>query len=254
MKLPRQYFDGLTASKYREYLKLLPSMQQENTRIVTTLILTFFAMSFFGIFAINPTLSTIVTLRKTMEDSTKVHEDLKTKISNLSALQLQYSALGPDLPTILDAIPSDPKAPTLMGQILSLSQQKRVKVLALETSAIQLTENNLVPAAGSAPNPQAPPGIMPPGVDPNSNIQAQPAPVENVPVQGTSSPSEADTPKEPFYRFSLQVQGTYEDLIDFANSLTQINRLVDVDTLSISRDSKQNVLILEVGGKAYFQK
>ncbi len=113
MKIPKNYFENLSTSKYREYLKLLPNFHEENTRIITTLILTFLAMSFFGIFAINPTLSTIVTLKKQLADSQLVHEKLGTKINNLSSLQQQYTQLSSELPVVFEAIPQTAQAPDL---------------------------------------------------------------------------------------------------------------------------------------------
>jgi len=139
MKLPKNYFENLTAKRYREYLKLLPDLQKENTRIITTLILTFSAMSFFGIFAINPTLSTIVTLKKQLSDSMLVHEKLGIKLNNLSSLQQQYSSLSSDLPVVFDAIPQNPQAPNLMGEIIALSQEKKTQLTSLSVSGIQLT-------------------------------------------------------------------------------------------------------------------
>jgi len=140
MKLPKNYFENLSASKYREYLKLLPDMRHENTRIITSLILTFIAMSFFGIFAINPTLSTIVTLKKQLSDSILVNEKLGTKINNLSSLQQQYTNLSPDLPYVFDAIPQNPKAPSLMGEIAALAQKKKIQITSLTISQARLTD------------------------------------------------------------------------------------------------------------------
>src|SRR6266699_3633243 len=122
MKLPKHYFDNLSAAKYREYLKLLPDMQKENVRAITMLIFTFAALSFFGVFAINPTLSTIITLKKQLADSSFVAEQLLTKINNLSALQTKYNLLQNDLPVLLEAIPDNAAAPTLMGQVVGLAQ------------------------------------------------------------------------------------------------------------------------------------
>src|SRR5215469_6686309 len=103
MKLPKSYFENLSAIRYREYLKLLPNMQEEKTRSFVTLILTFAALSFFGIFAINPTLTTIANHEKQISDDTQVDQQLKTKINNLSSLEQQYNLLGNDLTNILSA-------------------------------------------------------------------------------------------------------------------------------------------------------
>lgn len=203
MKLPKNYFENLTISKYREYLKLLPDMQHENTRIITTLILTFTAMSFFGIFAINPTLSTIVTLKKQLSDSQLVDEKLGTKVNNLSTLQQQYSQLNVDLSTVFEAIPATPQAPSLMGQIFALSQKTRVQTTSVEVSNVQLIGGKEV--------------------------------------------------GETVFAFSLQVQGSYADLMNFAKSLTKINRIISVDSLSITKDAKLNGLVMDIRGRGYFK-
>lgn len=205
MKLPKNYFENLSVAKYRDYLKLLPSMQKENTRIITTLILTFFAMSFFGIFAINPTLSTIVTLKKQLSDSIFVHDALTQKITNLSSLQQQYNALSSDLPNIFAAIPQSAEAPNLMGQIAALSQAAKVQVLSTSISSIQLL-----------------------GEDISSNKSS--------------------------YTFSLRIQGPYGALINFIKDLSNIDRIISLESISVSKDSKQTDLGLEIIGRAYFQK
>ena len=82
MKLPKNYFENLTAAKYREYLKLLPNLQQEHAQSLLTLILTFAALCFFGIFAINPTLTTIADLEKQVADDRQVNQELTTKIAD----------------------------------------------------------------------------------------------------------------------------------------------------------------------------
>lgn len=216
MKLPKNYFSNLSTSKYREYLKLLPSMQQENTRIIVTLIFTFFAISFFGIFAINPTLSTIVNLRRQLSDSELVYESLKTKISNLSSLQQQYSQLSPDLPIVFEAVPQEVKAPTLLSQIIGLAKEKQVAIVSYENSDVQLF-GSINPIADA--------------------------------TQNQLVPGEEDS-----YTFSLKAVGTYENLMVFTKSLTQISRIIRIESLTISKDEKQNSLALDIDGRTYFRK
>ena len=150
MKLPKHYFDNLSAAKYREYLKLLPDLQKENVKAITMLIFTFSALSFFGIFAINPTLSTIITLKKQLADTTFVEEQLVTKINNLSSLQTKYNLLETDLPVLMDAIPETAAGPTLMGQIASLAQNAGLHVRLLQIAEVQLTAPKLPPTDGQS--------------------------------------------------------------------------------------------------------
>lgn len=205
MKLPRNYFENLTASKYREYLKLLPDMKKDNTRIITTLILTFTAMSFFGIFAINPTLSTIVDLRKQLTDSEFVAEQLETKIANLSTLQNKYTQLAPDIPVVLEAIPENPAATLLVGQVQTIARDNNITILSLRISEVQLT----------------------------SNVQS--------PTKGSS------------FTFLIEAKGNYQSMIAFVDKLTRFNRIVVIDSLGINKDNKQNSLLLNVRGRAYFK-
>src|ERR1700733_7592698 len=109
MQLPKNYLKNLSAARYREYLKLLPNMQQESTHNFVMLALTFGALSFFGIFAINPTLSTISDLQKQLADDASVDSQLQTKIDNLSALEQQYDQMGSNLTNIYSAVPQNPQ-------------------------------------------------------------------------------------------------------------------------------------------------
>ncbi|HUQ85586.1 MAG TPA: type 4a pilus biogenesis protein PilO [Candidatus Limnocylindrales bacterium] len=203
MKIPKNFLNTTSIARYREYLKLLPSMKQENTRIITTLILTFFAMSFFGIFAINPTISTIVKLKKQLADSHLVYANLKTKIQNLDSLQQQYKIIESDLPLLQEAIPNNPKAPILAGEILGLAKEKKISIKSLDLSEAPLTPNK------------------------SKAILS--------------------------FGFSLEAEGSYQELIDFSKDLTNISRVLTVESITLSKSSDSNQLILNLRGKAYFK-
>jgi Tfp pilus assembly protein PilO len=138
MNLPKNYFENLSATKYREYLKLLPNIHQETTRNFVTLALTFAALSFFGIFAINPTLSTIFDLRKQLADDVSANQQLQTKINNLSSLQQQYTQLGSNLTNIYSAVPQNPQAPLLSAQIAALGQKHTITLTSYRVSEVEL--------------------------------------------------------------------------------------------------------------------
>jgi Tfp pilus assembly protein PilO len=203
MKLPSNYFDNLSAAKYKQYLKLLPDMRKENTQLITTLILTFLALTFFGIFAINPTLTTIIDLQKQLDDSEYTKQQLTTKVANLSTLQQKYTVLTPDLPVVEEAIPRTAAATKLTGQLYSLTQESNLKIRNLRVSQVRL-------AGGALPGPK-----------------------------GLS------------YVFTLEAEGSYEDMMQFASNITQFNRIVTVETISIGRDVKSNSLILYMRGRQY---
>lgn len=205
MKLPNNYFENLSASKYRDYLKLLPNIEKENTSLFVMLALTFGALSFFGIFAINPTLSTIFELQKELEENQSVATQLETKTNNLHLLQQQYTTMEPDFRYVFDAIPTSANAPLLSAQVQALAKSNRVTITAYRIAEVQLA-------------------------------------------------SEKKSPKALSYTFTLQAEGTYQDLINFSKSLAQFSRIVTIESMSIGRDSETNELALTIRGRQYFKQ
>lgn len=205
MKLPQTYFQNLSAAKYREYLKLLPGIEHENTRLFITLALTFGALIFFGIFAINPTISTIAELRKELDDNLQVESQLQTKIENLSALHQQYVQLESDLHYVTAAIPQSAEAPLLSAQIAALIQKYGLSLVSYRVAEVQL--------ANTAQN----------------------------------------TTKTTSFIFNLQAEGSYDKMMGFANALANMNRIVTIESMSISRDQKTNDLVLSLRGRQYFK-
>ncbi len=205
MKLPKSYFENLSSAKYREYLKLLPNMQQETVRSFVTLALTFGALIFFGIFAINPTLSTIVDLKKQIEDNKAVDQQLTTKINNLSSLQQQYNQLGTDLTTIYDAVPKSAEAPLLSAQIAALAKKNALTITTYRVAQVQIATKQV------------------------SN-------------------------KTQSFIFTLQAQGNYNNMLTFASELANLNRIITVESMEISRDSRTNDLAITLRGRQYFKQ
>jgi Tfp pilus assembly protein PilO len=126
-------------SNYEKYYKnLVPYFKKEKNQKYFTIVLTLTASIFFILFAINPTVSTIINLRKQLADAKVVDEKLTQKINNLTALSQQYQNIQDDLPFIIDAIPQTPKAPELVGQIQSIGQESSVQINNVEIMPLNL--------------------------------------------------------------------------------------------------------------------
>ncbi len=139
-----KFSKNISKLKDNKYLALLPDFKKEKAQKVSSIVFSLLALSFFGLFAIEPTLSTIAKLKKDLSDSKYVNEKLLEKISNLSSLQKDYNLLQNDIPIILAAIPQNPQLPTLIGQIQALAQKQHVTIGNLQTYEIE---------AASAKNP-----------------------------------------------------------------------------------------------------
>lgn len=124
------------------YIQTLPYLNPERTQQFIGLGLTLIALSFFGFFAINPTISTILRLQKEVADSEFVYNQLDTKIKNLSNLRGEYSNIQNDLPTIINAIPTEPDATLLFAQIQSIAQQSDLEINKLQNFEVEVLKND----------------------------------------------------------------------------------------------------------------
>lgn len=125
--------------RQNKYLELFPALKQEKTQKFTSVILTFLALSFFGIFAINPTISTIVRLRRELADAKFTETGLTQKIGNLSSLGKQYQQLENDIPYVLSAVPQDPQISLLVAQLQSTAQNSGIFLDDLQTFEVEVS-------------------------------------------------------------------------------------------------------------------
>lgn len=185
-----------------KYFQLLPDFGQERLAKFTTLVLTLIALSFFGIFAINPTLSTIAKLGKELEDNKFVDQKLTQKINNLNSLQKKYQNLQTDLPVILSSVPKGPEVPLLAAQIQAVAKNSNTSIDNLQTFQVEIP----------------------------------------------TGPSQ----KYFSYSFALSASGGYNDLNNFLLNLSNMQRIVSLDILSLTKKSGVNSLQLTLRGRAYF--
>jgi Tfp pilus assembly protein PilO len=169
-----------------KYLPNIPGLESKKNQKYLGIILTFCALSFFGFFAIKPTVSKIFKLQKEISDSEIVLQKLNTKIGNLAQLKTQYSNLQSDLPVVMNAIPIQPEISLLLGQIQSAGKISNININKLQSSEIQIIKID---------NSQKP--------DYNS------------------------------YSFSVAGNGTSENIYKFLHTITDMERVVNIDTFSI---------------------
>lgn len=184
-------------------LPFIPNFKEERAQKFTTIVLTVITLSLFGLFAINPTISTILKLRRELEDNKLVDQKLAQKIQNISTLQKKYTALQSDLPTIFSAIPQSPEVPLLAAQIQSVAK--------------------------------------------NSNVG-----IENFQTFEVETQSKATSSGYFSFSFALSANGTYNDLYKFVNSLSNMQRVIALELISLTRKTDSSSLVLAVKGKAFF--
>lgn len=137
MRLP---INTIKKEQYEKYLELIPDFKREKTQKYITLVLTLSAAIILGIFAVNPTLSTIANLQKQIDDNNFVEQKLQQKINNLAILQQKYNSLQPDLPVVNDALPTTTEIPLLIADIQSILKDSNLTITNLETSEVKITD------------------------------------------------------------------------------------------------------------------
>lgn len=119
---------------------LLPLFKQKKTQNFTTIALTLITLSFFGLFAINPTITTIARLQKQLSDNQYIDQKLQEKIAALSSLQNQYAQLKADIPVILNALPTKPEAILITALLQGIASQKNITITHLQLFQVELTK------------------------------------------------------------------------------------------------------------------
>lgn len=197
-------FANLYTSKYFEKL---PDFKEKKIQAFITIALTLIALSFFAIFAINPTLSTIANLQKQSEDNTFVEQKLDVKFGNLNTLTESYKSIEPELSYVYNALPKTAEVPGLIGQFATLGTQNNVIVSRVQIYEVDLTKTQ----------------------------------------EGAQKFSTVG--------FSIEAQGTYINILKYINSVTDFERIITIDTISLSKGTEKDAnLKLSIRGKAYFKK
>lgn len=135
----------------RYHTALEPLFARPEVRAYTMLILSLFTISFFGYFAIRPTLTTITTLRRQIADSRFVDQKLQEKINALSEAQIEYEMIKPDLELILTALPKETRFPPFVKSLEKLATESGAKLTDLSFQTVNLSTPEATTAAKEIP-------------------------------------------------------------------------------------------------------
>lgn len=135
----------------KAYRKLTPLIKNKKTSSYLSLILSLFSISFFGIFAIRPTLITAVTLNKSVADLKKLDIEYENKIGNIITAQSQYEQIRGDIPGIEQALPKDAAFNQLANALEKFAGTSNVTIKQLQ---IDRSPISLLPPSGKVENIQ----------------------------------------------------------------------------------------------------
>lgn len=190
------------------YFPTLPYLTPERSRKFFGIVLTLCALSFFGFFAIKPTVSAILKLQKEISDNQFVLSQLETKLKNLTELRKQYFNLQSDLPIVTNAIAIQPDTHLLFAQIQSIAQTSNITIKKLQNFEVEVIKNDR---------------------SVNKNYYS--------------------------YSFTIAGSGSFKNITKFTQTLTNMERVVNIDMFSIDSASDQNLesLGFNIQGLAFFK-
>ena len=114
------------------------SQNKQRVTAYLYIIFSLVALSFFGIFAIGPKITTISNLNKQLTEDKAALRQLQDKNAALKSLSAQYLDIEPELSLIEDAIPQSPKIAELSRQLEILSIKNNLVVQKLDTGLMEL--------------------------------------------------------------------------------------------------------------------
>ncbi len=131
----------MPAAKYsRYYTYIRPVMTNKYVKSTAPYIFSLLAMTVFIIFAIRPTVSTILNLQKNIENHQKTYNSLIEKKNNLTLGRNNLQNLGlENRKKIITSVPDNPEVASLINNLRTASSND-ASVSALQIQPVVLTD------------------------------------------------------------------------------------------------------------------
>ncbi len=204
-------------TRYKDFfLNVLNAYNNKpNLKIYLELFLSLTTIVAFSIFAIRPTLLTIIQLTKEIKDKEQTVLKLDTKIKNLQIANSIIQSKPEDIKFINDAIPTFSNSETLIKQIEILATENSVQTIGFSLSDISII-----------------------GKSTNQKKTATDT------IKKLSDESEE-------FPFTISVAGSYQSLHSFLRSIENLRRPVKIDNISISSNSQdlEKKLIMTISAR-----
>ncbi len=134
---------------HQAFRRFSPIIKNKKSASYFTLTLTFISLSFFGLFAIRPTLTTVFSLYKGVNDLRKLNFDYENKIGNLIRAQSEYEQIRNDLPLIDAALPTNTNFSKVTMAIERFAGKENVTINHIQIDNVSISK---LPTTGKVNN------------------------------------------------------------------------------------------------------
>lgn len=197
-------------------------MESEEIKAYTMAILSLFAISFFTIFAIRPTLITFFSLNRQIEDSQQLDQQLEDKINMLLRAQENYQTYKNDVALVNQAVPQDAQFTSLVKKVEELAKNQNTTLASLKIEGFDFIEG-----------------------DQKDNTK-------------TKEAKEAKEAKEKgplSFSFIFSIKGNYADSESFIKNMMNLRRIIAFNNLKISiSETDNNELTTASEAKTFYLK
>ncbi|MBI3385553.1 type 4a pilus biogenesis protein PilO [Candidatus Gottesmanbacteria bacterium] len=149
--------DALTLTRYKRYYRTISDVAKKpETKVYSTAVFSFLAVSLLGLYAILPTVRTILFLRREITDKIKVDTQMEDKIAALIESQSAYEAAADKIPLVTTAIPSTASPIELSLTLKNLAGATGASISAIQVATVPLVEDQATSAAQTKAHSLAP--------------------------------------------------------------------------------------------------
>lgn len=136
-------------SRYYTYIE--PVLKSHFVKSYGSAVFTFVALTVFILFAIKPTVETILTLQKKLANNQEVSRKLNEKVQNLTLARKNYLNLDPNSKRrIITALPNQPEIKAALQTLESTALNNQASVSAIQIQPFvldEITKKDTPPAA-----------------------------------------------------------------------------------------------------------
>lgn len=124
-------------------MRLKPFLESKKNATYFAAILSLLTLSFFGIFAIKPTLSTAVGLIKEIQDLKELNSKYEDKITSIVRAQSEYEKIRDDIPLFIETLPFTPDFTRLIKSQEALSTSSSISMDKLTLDGMPISQTKI---------------------------------------------------------------------------------------------------------------
>lgn len=149
-------------ARYKKYFQKIQEVSEKTqAKEYSTAIFSLLVVSLFSWYAIRPTIQTILTLQKEIEDNKIISQQMEEKIGKLIEVQSIYDSVSDRIPLLEEALPSDSEAIDVVRQLRNLANQSGASVSGISFSAVPVVSSEPQAPAEQAIQTNKPQSLKP---------------------------------------------------------------------------------------------